>query len=290
MRRKIIQWLSLIVSNAYLPGFARGNIYKGPLKQFCLPGLNCYSCPGALASCPLGALQAVLGSIKYRFSYYVGGLLLLFGLALGRFICGFLCPCGLVQELLHKLPVPKVKQPWRWPRYIKYALLLIFVVALPLLPLNDFGLGDPAFCKYICPAGTLGAGLPLIAANPPLRAALGALFAWKLALALVIVAGCLTIYRFFFCFLCPLGAIYGLFNRISLYQLRYRRESCVACGICRDTCRLGVDPAQNPASSECIRCGDCAAACPNKALQAGFKAINNERLKNTCNSPKKCVQ
>ncbi|MCL1906076.1 MAG: 4Fe-4S binding protein [Clostridiales bacterium] len=271
MKRRMIQWLSLIASNAYIPGFLRGNIYKGPLKQFCVPGLNCYSCPGAFASCPLGSLQAVMGSIKYRFSYYVTGLLLLFGLTLGRFICGFLCPFGLVQELLHKLPTPKIKRPWGWPRYIKYALLLVFVIALPLLAVNPLGMGDPAFCKYICPAGTLEAGLPLVALNPPLRAALGALFAWKLALALVIVAGCLTVYRFFCRYLCPLGAIYGLFNPISLYQLRCHKARCTDCGLCRDACRLGVDPARKNTSGECIRCGDCATACPHKALSLGFK-------------------
>jgi polyferredoxin len=278
MKRKLIQWLALIASNAYIPGFLRGSIYKGPLKQFCVPGLNCYSCPGALGSCPLGAFQAVVGSIKYRFSFYVAGLLLLFGLTLGRFICGFLCPFGLLQELLHKLPLPKIKRPWSWPRYIKYALLLVFVIGLPLLLVNDFGMSDPAFCKYICPAGTITAGLPLIALNPPLREALGALFTWKLTLALLIVAGCLIIYRFFCRYLCPLGAIYGLFNRISLYQLRCHKESCVDCGICHSACRLGVDPAHESASAECIRCGDCAAACPHKALKLGFNSINYERL------------
>jgi polyferredoxin len=213
----------------------------------------------------------VLGSIKYNFSYYVAGLLLLAGLVLGRFICGFLCPFGLAQELLYKLPVPKIKQPWRRPRYLKYALLLIFVIAMPVLAVNSLGMGDPAFCKYICPAGTLGAGLPLLALNPPLRAALGALFAWKLALALFIVAGSMIIYRFFCRYLCPLGAIYGLFNRLSLYQLRCHKESCVECGLCRNACRLGVDPLRESAGCECIRCGDCAAACPHRALSLGFK-------------------
>ena len=270
MKRKIVQWLSLIVGNAYVPGFLRGRIYNGPLKQFCVPGLNCYSCPGALASCPLGALQAVMGSIKYRFSYYVTGLLLMFGLLFGRFICGYLCPFGLVQELLHKLPGPKIKRPWQWPRYIKYGLLLIFVVGMPLLVVNPFGMGDPAFCKYICPAGTLEAGLPLIVLNPPLRTALGALFTWKVTLALAIVAGCLIIYRFFCRYLCPLGAIYGLCNRISLYQLRCHKERCVDCGLCKNACRLDVDPAHRPASGECIRCGECAVVCPHKALSMGF--------------------
>ena len=274
MRRKIVQWLALIASNAYIPGFVRGRIYSGPLKQFCVPGLNCYSCPGALGSCPLGALQAVLGSMKYRFSYYVTGLLLLFGLTLGRFICGFLCPFGLLQELLYKTPTPKITRPWKWPRYLKYVLLAVFVIGWPLLMVNPWGMGDPAFCKYICPAGTLEAGLPLLALNPPLLAAVGALFNVKLILALIVVAGCLFIYRFFCRYLCPLGAIYGLFNRISLYQLRCHKTRCVECGLCRDACRLGVDPARQPQSAECIRCGDCAAACPHKALE-GRLTIND---------------
>ncbi|MCL1817142.1 MAG: 4Fe-4S binding protein [Clostridiales bacterium] len=271
MRRKIIQWLSFIVTNSYVPGFIRGTIYKGSLKQFCVPGLNCYSCPGAIASCPLGAIQAVLSDRKYAFSYYMLGLLLFFGLVFGRFICGFLCPFGLFQELLHKLPGPKIKHPWRWPRFIKYALLLVFVIILPLLMVNKFGMGAPDFCKYICPAGTLGAGLPLIALNPPLRAALGALFAWKMTIALAIVAGAIFIYRFFCRYLCPLGAIYGLFNRLSLYQLRCNKKNCIDCGLCQSNCKLGLNPAHHPNNAECIRCGDCVKTCPQGAL-----AVNTE--------------
>lgn len=262
---------AFFAGNAYLPGFWRGNIYKGPLKQFCVPGLNCYSCPGALTSCPLGALQAVLGSIKYRFSYYIAGMLLVFGLVLGRFICGFLCPFGFLQDLLHKLPGPKIKRPWNKPRYLKYLVLTVFVIGLPLFMVNSLGMGDPAFCKYICPAGTIEAGWPLILLNPPLRPALGALFAWKTALALVIVMGCIIIYRFFCRYLCPLGAIYGLFNRISLYQLHCNKEKCLQCGACSKACHLGVDPAHSKTLCECIRCGDCAAACPHGALKLGFK-------------------
>ena len=277
IKRKIIQGLTLIVCNAYIPGFLHGKIYKGWFKQFCIPGLNCYSCPGALGSCPLGSLQAVLGTAKYRFSYYVTGLLLMFGLVLGRFICGFFCPFGLLQELLHKLPGPKIKQPWKWPRFIKYALLLVFVIAMPLFVVNPLGMGDPAFCKYICPAGIVGAGLPLIVLNPPLRAALGVLFTWKAVLAFLILVGSAVIYRFFCRYLCPLGAIYGLFNRISLYQLYCRKENCIQCGACRSICRLGVDPSHENTSSECIRCGDCANVCPHQALELGFRNSKKNR-------------
>jgi polyferredoxin len=282
MSRKAIQWLALLASNAYLPGFFKGRIYRGGLKSVCVPGLNCYSCPGAAASCPLGALQAVLGTSRYDFSFYVTGLMLGFGLLFGRFVCGFLCPFGLIQELLHKISskIPLFRTPpragvrparFRRARYVKYALLVVFVVALPLLTKRlTEGAGEPAFCKYVCPAGTLTAGLPLIAANPPLRQALGWLFVLKCAVALAVVLGCVGVYRFFCKFLCPLGAFYGLFNKISLYGIRLEECRCTRCGACAGVCKMGVDPSRAPDSPECIRCGDCVKACRFSALKSGF--------------------
>ncbi|MDR2175117.1 MAG: 4Fe-4S binding protein [Synergistaceae bacterium] len=294
MFRKAIQWLALLGHNACLPGFFSGRIYRGALKSVCVPGLNCYSCPGAVASCPLGALQAVLGASRYSFSFYVTGLLLGFSLFFGRFVCGFLCPFGLIQELLYKIPL---KIPFfsvktgtagagaghsrlRCARYVKYALLAVFVIALPLLTKGAAGEGDagkgaagiggPAFCKYICPAGTLTAGLPLVAANPPLRRALGGLFVLKCAAALAVVLGCLGAYRFFCKFLCPLGAFYGLFNKFSLYRVRLEKSNCARCGACFRACRMGVDPSRAPDSPECIRCGNCVKACRFSALRSGF--------------------
>jgi polyferredoxin len=290
MFRKIVQWLVLLGSNAYLPGFFRGRIYRGGLKSVCVPGLNCYSCPGAVASCPLGALQAVLGASRYSVSFYVTGLMLGFGLFFGRFICGFLCPFGLMQELLHKIRIPfrfpgfplslssasggraKREKLAQYARHVKYVLLVVFVIALPLLTKGVTGTGSPAFCKYICPAGTLTAGLPLLAANPPLRRAAGGLFVLKCAIALAVVLGCLRAYRFFCKFLCPLGAFYGLFNKIALYRIRLERGNCASCGACSRVCKMGVDPSRTPDSAECIRCGDCVKACRFSALSAGFSS------------------
>ena len=74
LRKKyIIQSLSALLHNIHLPNFLKGKIYQGPGKKLCLPGLNCYSCPGAAGSCPIGSLQAVIGSQKYRVSFYVLG-------------------------------------------------------------------------------------------------------------------------------------------------------------------------------------------------------------------------
>lgn len=264
IKRKIIQWTALAVTNIHFPNFLKGTIDKGASKRICVPGLNCYSCPGAAGACPLGALQSVQGSVSYRISFYVIGLLMAFGLLLGRFICGFLCPFGLFQELLHKIPVPHIKLK-RIFTYVKYILLAVFVIILPIM------LGAPAFCKYICPAGTLEGGIPLLLGNPLLRGSIGGLFFLKLSILLLTIAGCLFIYRFFCRVLCPLGAIYALFNRISFYQLQLDQDACIDCGKCKKVCKMGVDPSEHPNDPECIRCGDCVSSCKTDALQAGFR-------------------
>jgi len=271
VRRKIIQLLAFFLANPRLGNFFSGRLYKGEWKALCVPGLNCYSCPAAAFACPLGALQTVIASAGFRFSYYVTGFLLAVGVLLGRAVCGFLCPFGLFQELLHRVPWPKVRL---WPPlvYVKYAVLAVFVLLLPMLWTDYSGTGAPAFCEFICPAGTLEGGLPLLAAHPEFRQALGGLFAWKFLVLLLVVLGSMASYRFFCKLLCPLGAIYGLLNRLSLYRLQVRQETCVSCGKCRNACPMGVDPVRDPGSAECIRCGECVSACPQQALCLGFSA------------------
>ena len=263
-----------MAGNGYLPGFLAGRIYQGPLKQLCAPGLNCYSCPGALLSCPIGAMQSVLTSRGFWFSYYVFGFLLLVGALAGRFVCGWLCPFGWAQELLHKIPFPKKIRAFRLDRglrYVKYGILLIFVILLPLFWVDRFGLGQPYFCKYVCPAGMLQAGIPLVALDEGLRAAVGWLFAWKGVLLGMTIFASLMIYRPFCKYLCPLGAAYGLLNPISLHRLRLSKDACIHCGKCAMICKMNVDPQVRPSSPECIRCGDCARGCPAKALRMGIR-------------------
>ena len=99
--------MATLLSNLHLPNFLKGTIFQGSTKQVCVPGLNCYSCPGAAGACPIGAMQAVVGSSKFKFSYYITGMLIFIGVLLGRFVCGFLCPFGWFQDLLHKIPTKK---------------------------------------------------------------------------------------------------------------------------------------------------------------------------------------
>ena len=265
IKRKIIQIAAFGYSNTYLGNLAKGQLYKGKWKQFCNPGINCYSCPAARFSCPIGAMQAVSGSISFKISFYVVGFVLALGVLFGRAICGFICPFGLIQELLYKIPFPK-KRLWKGFTYVKYVILLVFVFLLPVVSVNTVGMGAPAFCEYICPAGTLEGGIPLLATHPELRQIIGALFSFKACVLLLTLIGCLMICRFFCKVMCPLGAIYGILNKISLYHMEVNTENCVSCGKCHAVCPMDVNPAENPDSAECIRCGRCVEGCSRQAL------------------------
>lgn len=162
--QRVVQLIAAALFNGYLIGFQKGKIFTGSTKAFCVPVLNCYSCPGALGACPIGALQTALGGIRHHFPFYVLGLLMLFGITMGRLVCGLLCPFGLVQDLLYKIPLRKRKVPKsidRPARFLKYIILLVAVILLPAFAITSTKVTPPYFCQYICPAGTLE-GLSLI--------------------------------------------------------------------------------------------------------------------------------
>lgn len=271
IKRKIIQVAAFGYSNTYIGNFATGQLYKGSWKQFCNPGMNCYSCPAARLACPIGAMQAVSGSMNFKLSFYVIGFVLALGAVFGRAICGFLCPFGLIQELLYKIPFPK-KKLWKWLTYVKYVLLAVFVIIMPVTMVNELGMSAPAFCEYICPVGTLEGGIPLLSTHPELRATLGALFSVKACILIITLIGCLSVCRFFCKVMCPLGAIYGLLNKVSIYHMECNKDTCISCGKCQSTCPMDVDPVKNPNSAECIRCGKCVAACPKESLALKFRS------------------
>lgn len=280
-KRKLIQTITALGTNSYIKGFLNGTIYRGSTKRFCVPGLNCYSCPGSLGSCPIGSLQAVIGSMNYYVSFYVIGILGLFGSLMGRLVCGWLCPFGLIQELIYKIKSKKFRISGKNPlKYLKYIILIVFVILMPMFVVNQVGIGGPAFCKYICPAGTLEAGIPLIILNPSLRQAMGFLFSWKALLLIITIVASIVIYRPFCRFICPLGAIYGLFNPISLYKLEVSEDKCIKCNKCTKACKLDIESYKTPNSPECIRCGDCIDACPTNAITSSFglKTKNEKQL------------
>ena len=268
LRRKLIQFTAMLVYNADVRHWFSGSISSTPLKHSCVPGLNCYSCPGAIGSCPLGSLQNTIGN--GRAPFYVTGFLLLTGTLLGRVVCSFICPVGLVQELLYKIPSKKIKKTKRMLKItrkvslLKYILLGLFVVALPLIFYFKKGIGSPFFCKLVCPAGTVGAGVPLVIANEGLRQAIGFLFSWKILLSTAFIVWSIFMYRPFCRFFCPLGAIYSFFNKTAVFGIKLDISKCTHCNACTGPCQMDTIQVND---RECIRCGDCIKRCRFGALK-----------------------
>ena len=279
-----IQAAATLLTNIHLPNLFKGTIYQGNGKTACVPGLNCYSCPAATGACPIGAFQAVIGSSKFKISYYITGFFILMGVLLGRFICGFLCPFGWFQDLLHKIPGKKFSTAKLKPlRYIKYIILVVFVILLPALVTNSLGMGDPFFCKYICPQGVLEGALPLSITNAGIRSALGKLFTFKFSILTIVIILSILFYRPFCKWICPLGAIYSLFNKVSFLKINVDNNKCVGCQKCSKVCKMDVNVVESPNHPECIRCGECIKACPTDALCYKYGFSNKSIEKNTNN-------
>ena len=275
--RHVFQSFWFLLTNSFFEGFKTGKIYGGKWKQLCVPGMNCYSCPGAKGSCPIGALQAVIGSPKFKFSYYVVGFLFFVGALIGRGVCGYLCPFGLVQDLLHKIPFVKKIETFKGDKALrkaKYLILLVFVILLPLFLVDIIGQGAPYFCKLICPVGMLEGGIPLVWMNTSMRGAVGFLYAWKGLILLLTILLSVIIYRPFCKYICPLGAIYSLFNSVSLFRYTLDHQKCIHCGRCKAVCEMQCDPVKNCNDLECIRCGKCKNACPVDAIACGITKLD----------------
>lgn len=265
-KRKLIQLYCALLTNANVKGFFSGYMYTQGVKQACAPGLNCYSCPAASAACPLGSLQNAFYESGKRAPYYMVGIVILYGILFGRMICGYMCPFGLIQELIYKIKTPKLKKNafTKVLSYLKYVILVFFVVIIPTL----YGLRDlplPAFCKYICPSGTLEGALGLLIhpLNEGMLGSLGPLFTWKFALMISFAVACVFIFRFFCRFFCPLGALYGLFNRFSVFGIKLDKSKCTHCGLCTSKCKVDI---RRVGDHECVNCGECIDVCPTNAI------------------------
>ena len=337
--RVVIQALSTLLLNSYWRILLVFGLYQGPLKYVCFPVLNCYACPSAMVACPIGSIQHFL--TLGVFPFYALGVLVLVGVLLGRATCGWLCPFGFLQEILYKIPTKKAQLP-RWTRSIKYIILVLFVILLPLtlgVRINQDGtqswsfspdsVRQPWFCKLLCPAGTLEGGIPFVAVDSDVRTMLydtgiqvtlqqavynlesesleerqdailalkkvagedfgyepalppllqsesigqwhtwlathgsgftkfkGWLFVWKVSILVVLIAVIISSKRFFCRVLCPLGAIFGIFNSFSGLKLNLKKKACVTCNLCRPVCPVDIKPQTDYDSPECIRCFDC---------------------------------
>ena len=266
-KRRLIQVYSALLYNAYVKGFIKGEIYTGKSKLVCVPGFNCYSCPAAVGACPLGSLQNALAASGNRIGFYVFGIIMLWGLMLGRTICGWLCPLGLIQELLHKIPTPKIRKNriTYYLSYLKYFFLVVFAIAVPLWYGIKHQKAVPGFCKFICPAGTLEGAMGLLSnpANASYFKMLGIFFTRKFVIMFLIGLACIFCYRSFCRFICPLGAIYGMFNKLSVIGVKVDLNRCSHCGACAMNCKMDV---RHVGDHECINCAKCMNLCRQKAI------------------------
>ncbi|MHC4395680.1 MAG: 4Fe-4S binding protein [Planctomycetota bacterium] len=231
------------------------------LHGMCSPVFHCYSCPLATFACPIGVLANF--SALHLFPFITIGLLILVGAFLGSLLCGWACPFGFLQDLLAKIPTPKFDLP-KWTGHFRYVMLLVTVLAVPYF----FGEDHPLFICSICPAGALEAAVP----NVVKLTAAGQTIVWpsaaKIIITVLIVAAMFFKRRPWCRLFCPLGAIFGLFNRISAFFLRFDTDKCNDCRQCHKLCEYGIEPDETPNDSRCIRCLECTNCAPD-ALNLG---------------------
>jgi len=228
----------------------------------CFPVLNCHSCPISVFACPIGVIGqfAEVGLIPLS----VIGTIALAGLLAGRFLCGWACPFGFLQELLYKVPYVKFRIP-AWTGYIKYGVFLGLVVAVPIFLTTDSSL---YFCR-LCPVATIESAVPWAIIN-------GTTNVWSLAVRLVILSAVVILvmgHRRFFCkVICPLGACLSVFNRFAVV-FPERDEECTACQTCVAVCPMENEENKkrlavfDNRAEECISCLECQEKCPSEAIR-----------------------
>ncbi|WP_417910954.1 4Fe-4S binding protein [Candidatus Electronema sp. PJ] len=300
LARKWFQAICFFLVNGFWGFPFTGTIYQGPMKIICSPGLNCYSCPSSTAFCPIGALQQLLLNIRFSIQsgqYYFGGFVLgsigMIGAVFGRFVCGWACPFGFFQELLYKLSSRKLSIPKLF-NWLKYVIFFLLVILFPLIFVSKAGMGQPWFCKYVCPAGTFQAGIPMLILDPNLRGAIGWLFVNKLTIALGFTFWSVFSSRPFCRVACPLGAFYALFSRWQLIRLQLNEENCTECGACHKVCPVEIKFNETPNSGECVNCMKCMTeACAFDAIfveVAGFPMFGPDLGKtNKCLLPRRKI-
>ena len=249
--RRLYQFLTAILANFPLCNFFTARLYTGKLKSIPLPIMNCYACPASVYSCPIGTLSHFL--VVSKVPLLTLGVIAAVSASFGRWICGWVCPFGLLQDLLHKIPSAKFELPRPFV-YVKYLMLIFGVLLLPYLFKEHY------FCM-VCPTGTLEAGIYWVAVSTMILNMAGAFFLFKLALTSMFLYGSIFIKRPFCRYFCPLGALFSLFNAISIVDFKLEKEECSQCNLCQKSCPVNYRIYENPNSPACLRCLNCVRIC-----------------------------
>jgi ferredoxin-type protein NapH len=241
-RRRIVQGSGLLLGLFGVTGIG--------VTHLIFPGLHCYACPLAVTVCPIGLIQnlVVFGTTPFFWL----GVIVAYGLIAGRGFCGWFCPFGTLNDLLS---FRKVRIHARFS-YGKFVVLAGTIVAAWVFT-------DTMFCKF-CPAGSIEASIPYLLlgvakVNRPFLIHIGTLGGT--------LVGMVLIARFWCRYLCPMGGLLSLFNRISFLQLKWNPDRCTACGACTQACPMGLEPHREHDNHNCIKCGECVEACRLGALE-----------------------
>ena len=220
------------------------------LHSVCGPVFHCHSCPLAAFACPVGVVANF--AALHLFPFIALGIIVIVGIFLGSIVCGWLCPFGMLQDLFRRIPAPKFNLP-KWAGAFRYVVLVGAVLAVPYF----FGTGHPLFVCNFCPVAGLEASVP----NMVSQAAAGQGVIWpnllKLSIIILLLIAVFFVNRPWCRLLCPLGAFFGLFNKISAFFLGFDPDKCTNCNQCRNICEYGIDPVARPNDSRCIRCFEC---------------------------------
>ncbi|MCK5562292.1 MAG: 4Fe-4S binding protein [Thermoplasmata archaeon] len=217
--------------------------------------LNCQACELAWLGCPIGMLQLYV--IKLQAPFYVFGVILAFGTALGRSICGWLCPFGLILDMCNKVCTHKYTPP-HWLRYIKYVYFIGVIILASLT-------GYIWWCRYLC----FGALLGVIPYWLTWQTVSAFWFLYHLGLfSFYLTFSYFTHGRAWCRYFCPLGAFFSILNPFSVLRRKHDWKWCTQCGLCTSVCPMGLDPTVDDKWSklDCVKCGRCVKECKSNAL------------------------
>ncbi|MBW8035197.1 MAG: 4Fe-4S binding protein [Planctomycetes bacterium] len=233
------------------------------MHGMCSPVLHCYACPLASFACPIGVIAQL--SAIHIFPFIAIGLLIVMGTFFGSLLCGWACPFGFLQDMAAKVSTPRFKLP-KWTGHFRYVVLIITVLAIPYF----FGEEHWLFFCQICPAGALEAAVP----NMVNQAMASEKIIWPNAIKLTIFI--LFLVTIFFVnrpwcrILCPLGGIFSIFNRVSVFFLQIGTDKCNDCKRCHNLCEYGIEPDKTPNDTGCIRCLECTKCVPEAITPANI--------------------